>query len=125
DSVSNSPNVWLVPLDEFRDAPYLSGTKNSRVRETINGESMKKSLLLSTAVLALGLAFTVTANAGVSGTLGASYASDTNGGSGDLWNINGSLTGMVASNWGLEATAGYHSLGVGCGSNLYFWNVGG
>ncbi len=41
----------------------------------------------------------------VSGTLSGSYASDTNGGNGDLWNLNGSLTGMVNGDWGLEAPA--------------------
>jgi hypothetical protein len=86
---------------------------------------MKKSLLLSTAVLALGLAFTATANADVSGTLSSSYASDTDSGSANLWNINGSLTGLVDGNWGLEATGGYHSLSGGGGSNLDIWNVGG
>ncbi|HVU20129.1 MAG TPA: hypothetical protein VHE09_05310 [Rhizomicrobium sp.] len=85
---------------------------------------MNKSFVLPTAVLALGLAFTATANAGVSGTLGASYASDTDSGAGDLWNINGSLTGLVSSNWGLEATGGYHSLSGG-GSSLDIWNIGG
>jgi hypothetical protein len=87
---------------------------------------MKKYLLLSAGVLALSLGFAGAANAGVSGTLGASYASDTDSGSGNLWNINGSLTGLVSGNWGLEATGGYHSLGDGgSSSNLDIWNVGG
>ena len=86
---------------------------------------MKKSLLLSTAVLALGLASATAASAGVSGTLSSSYASDTNSDGADLWNINGSLTGMVSGNWGLEATGGYHSLSETGSDNLDIWNVGG
>jgi len=86
---------------------------------------MKKSLLLSSAVLALGLTFAATANAAVSGTLSSSYASDTNSSSDGLWNINGSLTGLVSGNWGLEATGGYHSETGGGGSSLDLWNVGG
>jgi hypothetical protein len=86
---------------------------------------MKKHLLLSAGVLALSLGFAGTANADVSGTLGASYASDTDSGSGDLWNINGSLTGLVSGNWGLEGTGGFHSLSDGGSSNLDIWNVGG
>jgi len=86
---------------------------------------MTKSLLLSSAALVLGLTFAATAaNASVSGTLGASYASDTDNSSGDLWNVNGSLTGMMGGDWGLEGTGGYHSIS-GSGSNLDIWNVGG
>jgi hypothetical protein len=86
---------------------------------------MKKYLLLSAGVLALGLAFSGSANANVAGTLSGSYASDTNSGSGDLWNIDGSLTGMFAGNWGGEATGGYHNLSDGVGDSLDIWNVGG
>ena len=86
---------------------------------------MKKVLLASVGALALCAALSTTASASVSGTVSGSYASDTNGGSGDLWNINGSLTGMVSGDWGLEGTGGYHSLSAGGGSNLDIWNVGG
>ena len=86
---------------------------------------MKKYLLLSAGVLALGVALSGSANAGVSGTLSGSYASDTDDNSGDLWNINGSLTGMFADNWGVEATGGYHNLSDGFGDSLDIWNVGG
>jgi len=86
---------------------------------------MKKILLASVGALALCAALSTPAAAsGISGTLSGSYANDTNGGSGDLWNVNGSVTGMVGSNWGLEATGGYHSLSDG-GANLDIWNVGG
>jgi hypothetical protein len=86
-----------------------------------------KKLLLSSAALALGLTLAASAaNASVSGTLSGSYASDTDNSLGDLWNLNGSLTGMVGGNWGLEATGGYHSLSIsGGGGNLDIWNVGG
>jgi hypothetical protein len=86
---------------------------------------MKKVLLASVGALALCAALSTTASASVSGTVSGSYASDTNGGNGDLWNINGSLTGMVSGDWGLEGTGGYHSLSAGGGSNLDIWNIGG
>lgn len=86
---------------------------------------MKNHLFLSAGVLALGLALSNSSNAAVSGTLSGSYASDTDNNSGDLWNINGSLTGMFADNWGVEATGGYHNLSDGFGDSLDIWNVGG
>jgi hypothetical protein len=86
---------------------------------------MKTYLLLTTATLALGLALSGSANATVSGTLGGSYASDTDDNGGDLWNANGSLTGMFTENVGGEVTGGYHNLSDGVGDNLDIWNVGG
>src|SRR5882724_7575835 len=86
---------------------------------------MKTYLLISAGALALGLAVSGSANAAVSGTLAGSYASDTNGDSGNLWNVNGSLTGMFASNWGGEVTGGYHNIDDGVGDSLDIWNVGG
>lgn len=87
---------------------------------------MKKYLLMTAAALVLGAAVSSAAEADVSGTLSGSYANDTNGGSNDLWNVNGSLTGRLDGNWGLEATGGYHSLDLGGGlGNLDIWNVGG
>lgn len=86
---------------------------------------MKKYLLLSAGVLALGLAVSGSANAAVSGTLSGSYASETDTGGADLWNINGSLTDTFGSNWGGELTGGYHNIDAGGGSSLDIWNVGG
>ncbi len=87
---------------------------------------MRKYLLMTAAGLVLAAAVSQAAEAQVSGTLSGSYANDTSRGGNDLWNVNGSVTGMVDGNWGLEATAGYHSLGLGGGfGNLDIWNVGG
>ena len=86
---------------------------------------MKKHLLLSAGLLALSLGLATSANADVSGTLGASYASDTGNGDGNLWSINGSLTDRFGM-WGVEATGGYHNLDGGSGAgSLDIWNVGG
>jgi hypothetical protein len=86
---------------------------------------MKKYLLLSAGVLAIGLALSGSANAAVSGTLSGSYATGTDSNSADLWNINGTVTGMFAGNWGAEGTGGYHNLSDGFGDNLDIWNIGG
>jgi len=85
---------------------------------------MKNVLLASVGALALCAALPSTAIANTAGTLSASYASDTDGGSGDLWNINGSFTGMFGANWGGEVTGGYHNISGG-GADLDIWNVGG
>jgi hypothetical protein len=88
---------------------------------------MKKYLLLSASVLALGLTLFGSANAAVSGTLSGSYASGTDSDSVNLWNIDGSLTGTFGSNWGAEVTGGYHNLDLndGFGDSLDIWNAGG
>ncbi|HWA90912.1 MAG TPA: hypothetical protein VG889_12805 [Rhizomicrobium sp.] len=88
---------------------------------------MKKILLASAGALAICAALSGPALAGdVAGTLSGSYASDTDN-SGDLWNVNGTLTGKFGGNWGLEATGGYHNLSdnSGFGTSLDIWNVGG
>ncbi len=87
---------------------------------------MKKVLLASVASLALSVALGEAASAnGISGTLSSSYANDTSSNGGDLWNVDGTLTGRFGGDWGLEAVGGYHSLDAGVGSNLDIWNVGG
>jgi hypothetical protein len=83
---------------------------------------MKKILLASVGALALCAAFTTTASAGVSGTLGGSYANDSsNTPNLDMWNIDGSLT-WSSPTWGAEVAGGYHSISPG---SLDIWNVGG
>jgi len=63
-----------------------------------------------------------TAVAGVSGTLGASYANDSTGSPNlDMWNIDGSLT-WSSPTWGVEAAGGYHNISPG---SLDIWNIGG
>jgi len=87
---------------------------------------MRKVLLASAASLVFCGAFAGAASAnGISGTLSGSYANDTSSSGGELWNIDGTLTGRFGGNWGLEAVGGYHSLDAGIGSNLDIWNVGG
>jgi len=92
---------------------------------------MKNILLASAGALALCAALSTSAMAEVAGTLSGSYAGDTNGDSGDLWSIDGSLTGLFAPSWGAEVTAGYHNLSDGStgisssSDNLDIWNVGG
>ena len=86
---------------------------------------MKTYLLLSAGMLALGLAVSGPAIADASGTLAGSYATNTNDDGGDLWNLNGSLTGMFAPDWGGEVTGGYHNLNDGFGDSLDIWNIGG
>jgi hypothetical protein len=86
---------------------------------------MKTYLLLSAGALALGLALSGSADASVSGTLSGSYASGTDNGSADLWNVDGSLTGMFDTNWGGEVTGGYHNISDDFGDNLDIWNIGG
>lgn len=90
---------------------------------------MKNILLASVGAVALCTALSTAAMADmadISGTLSGSYASDTNENGADLWNINGSLTGLFAPSWGAEVTGGYHSLSVdGIDENLDIWNVGG
>ncbi|HVZ91121.1 MAG TPA: hypothetical protein VG843_05675 [Rhizomicrobium sp.] len=85
---------------------------------------MRKHLLLSTAVVALCATLSGAALADVAATLSGSYASDTNGGGDNLWSANGSLTGHVDDNWGLEVTGGYHNTSDS-GGNLDIWNAGG
>jgi hypothetical protein len=87
---------------------------------------MKSILLASVGALALCAALPGAASADISGTVSGSYANDTNGGGGGLWNVGGSLTDKFAGDWGAEVTGGYHSLGLGDGfGNLDIWNVGG
>lgn len=87
---------------------------------------MKNILLASVGALAFCAALSSAAFADVSGTVSGSYANDTNGGGDGLWNVNGSLTGKVSGDWGVEATGGYHSVGIGSGlGDLDIWNVGG
>jgi hypothetical protein len=87
---------------------------------------MRQNLLLGAAALAFSVVLSAPCLASVSGTLSGSYADDTDGSSGNLWNVNGSLTGTMDGGWGLEATGGYHNLNLGSGlGNLDIWNVGG
>jgi len=83
---------------------------------------MKKVLLASVATLALA-AISTTASASVSGTLGGSYANDTSSSGADIWNIDGSLTGMFSGNWGAEVAGSYHN--VSGGGSIDIWNIGG
>jgi hypothetical protein len=83
---------------------------------------MKKILLASVGALALCAALPSAASAGVSGTLSGSWADDTNGGGGNIWNVDGSLTGMFGSNWGAEVDGGYHNVD-NAGADI--WNIGG
>jgi hypothetical protein len=87
---------------------------------------MKKHLLLSACALALIVACAGSASAAVSGTVGGSYAGDAGDGSGDMWNVNGSLLETFGSGgtWGAEETAGYHNFSDD-GSHLNVWNLGG
>jgi hypothetical protein len=97
---------------------------------------MKNTFLASAGALALCAALSGPALAGpmggdFSGTVSGSYAGDTDDNSGNIWNINGSLTGTFGDDWGLEATGGYHNIsdgngfGFGSRSSLDVWNVGG
>jgi len=83
---------------------------------------MKKALLASVGALALCAALSTTASANVTGTLSGSYADDTNGGGSNLWNVDGSLTGMFGGNWGGEVAGGYHNIS---NASVDIWNIGG
>jgi hypothetical protein len=87
---------------------------------------MKTILLASAGALALCVSLSTSAMAQYAGTVSGSYAGDTNDNGADLWNVNGSLTGLFDPNWGAEVTGGYHSLSQdGIAENLDVWNVGG
>jgi len=127
-SISDREWAILAPVlvDLSKIASYLSTITAPRFRGQIIGDKMRKVLLASVTSLALGVAFAGAASASdISGTLAGSYANDTSNSGGDLWNIDGALTGRFGGDWGLEAVGGYHSLDAGIGSNLDIWNVGG
>jgi len=119
-------NPAPVPVDLSKATSYLSTDKAPRFLGQIFGDKMRKVLLASAASLVFCGAFAGAASAnGISGTLSGSYANDTSSNGGDLWNVDGTLTGRFGGDWGLEAVGGYHSLDAGIGSNLDIWNVGG
>jgi hypothetical protein len=93
-----------VSVDLSKAASYLSPITAPRFLGQIIGDKMRKVLLASVASLALGVAFAGAASASdISGTLAGSYANDTSNSGGDLWNIDGALTGRFGGDWGLEA----------------------
>lgn len=85
---------------------------------------MKISMkLLGTAcALAFSALVSTEANAGVSGTIGGSYANINGGGSTNVWGVNGALQGTFGGGWGLQGNGDYHNSTSGGGDD---WALGG